>query len=66
MNVGDLVKNKRARIGIPKGTMGYISKIDAHPFDDQNRVFIYNVTNLSDGKERRSLLQDLEKVNESR
>jgi len=66
MKVGDLVKNKRARIpGIPIGTMGYISRIDVPPAK-KTGLFIYRVTILSDGKERKFLLQDLELVNECR
>lgn len=66
MQVGDLVKHKRTRIpGIPIGTMGYISRIDVPPAK-KTGLFIYRVTILSDGKERKFLLQDLELVNECR
>ena len=76
MRAGDLVRVKRASVGIPMDTLGLLTKkkelFDAAPPDDYKRgdydMAIWEVQMLGAVKQRarRYMSRDLEVINESR
>jgi len=70
MKIGDLVRTTRARIGVPKGTIGLIFEThDARPYEPFNEfdgglcdVQLYGLKNL---RTVRRIPKDLEVINAS-
>ena len=61
MKVGDLVRNTRPSLGIPKGTVGLITK--KHPSAGIDRYYIYEIHWLGrQMSHSRRLARDLEVI----
>jgi hypothetical protein len=66
---GTLVKTKKARIGVPLGTVGLVVRVvgdgtNQSPTWNSMNIPIAIVKHLSNGTERRYLLRDLEMAND--
>jgi len=65
VNVGDLIKIKQARIGIPKGAVGLVVNKHRVSYDDKVSA-LYEVRLVQKGRLIRLYEHDAEVINESR
>ena len=62
MGIGDLVKNIRASIGVPKGTVGLITNKQRSNVASGEVVYIYDIQWVSRSAHGRRLERDLEVI----